>query len=71
MPWSNIMPTGGVEPAYENLKQWFDAGSWCVGMGSKLFPKRTIDTKDYKTIRENVNKVVALIAKVREDLNLK
>ena len=42
MPWVQIMPTGGVEPVYENLFQWFSAGVWCVGMGSKLFPKEII-----------------------------
>jgi 2-dehydro-3-deoxyphosphogluconate aldolase/(4S)-4-hydroxy-2-oxoglutarate aldolase len=71
MPWSNIMPTGGVEPVYENLMEWFRAGVWCVGMGSKLFPKEAIEIKNYETIRENVNKAITLVAKVREDLKLK
>ena len=39
MPWSKLMVTGGVEPAEENLAAWFKAGVYCVGMGSKLFPK--------------------------------
>lgn len=39
MPWSKLMVTGGVEPSEENLKAWFGAGAFCVGMGSKLFPK--------------------------------
>ena len=33
------MVTGGVEPTAENLESWFKAGVYCVGMGSKLFPK--------------------------------
>lgn len=39
MPWSKLMVTGGVEPTAENLESWFKAGVYCVGMGSKLFPK--------------------------------
>ncbi|MBD5233611.1 MAG: bifunctional 4-hydroxy-2-oxoglutarate aldolase/2-dehydro-3-deoxy-phosphogluconate aldolase [Bacteroidales bacterium] len=39
MPWSKLMVTGGVEPTEENLAAWFKAGVYCVGMGSKLFPK--------------------------------
>jgi 2-dehydro-3-deoxyphosphogluconate aldolase/(4S)-4-hydroxy-2-oxoglutarate aldolase len=39
MPWSRILPTGGVEPTYESIKSWFEAGVVAVGMGSKLFPK--------------------------------
>ncbi len=39
MPWSRLMVTGGVEPTQENLTAWFKAGVFCVGMGSKLFPK--------------------------------
>lgn len=38
-PWTSIMPTGGVSPDFENLKKWFDAGAYCVGMGSQLMAK--------------------------------
>lgn len=50
MPWSKLMVTGGVEPTEENLKSWFSAGVYCVGMGSKLFPKDVITSKDWKSI---------------------
>ncbi|MFP4059066.1 MAG: bifunctional 4-hydroxy-2-oxoglutarate aldolase/2-dehydro-3-deoxy-phosphogluconate aldolase [Bacteroidales bacterium] len=42
MPWSNIMPTGGVNPTEESIKEWFEAGAYCVGMGSKLIRKDLI-----------------------------
>ena len=38
-PWSNIMPSGGVSPTRENLTEWFEAGAFCVGMGSQLISK--------------------------------
>ncbi len=50
MPWSKIMVTGGVSPDKENLEGWFKAGSWCVGMGSKLFPKEVIEAQDWTYI---------------------
>jgi 2-dehydro-3-deoxyphosphogluconate aldolase/(4S)-4-hydroxy-2-oxoglutarate aldolase len=42
LPWAQIMVTGAVEPTEENLSAWFKAGVFCVGMGSKLFPKEVI-----------------------------
>lgn len=52
MPWSKLMVTGGVEPTEENLKQWFSAGVYCVGMGSKLFPKDKVAAQDWNFITE-------------------
>ena len=50
MPWSKLMVTGGVEPTDENLSQWFKAGVYCVGMGSKLFPKDVVAAADWAAI---------------------
>jgi len=50
MPWSKVMVTGGVSPDRENLQSWFKAGAWCVGMGSKLFPKEVLENKDWNYI---------------------
>lgn len=52
MPWSKLMVTGGVEPTEENLTGWFKAGAYCVGMGSKLFPKEVIAAEDWDAIKE-------------------
>lgn len=49
-PWSNIMPTGGVQPDDENLKEWFAAGAHCVGLGSQLFVKNNEGNFDLKEI---------------------
>lgn len=65
-PWSSIMPTGGVEPTEESLKAWFNAGVTCVGMGSNLFPKKLIETKDWKAITDTINNIRAIIASVRQ-----
>jgi 2-dehydro-3-deoxyphosphogluconate aldolase/(4S)-4-hydroxy-2-oxoglutarate aldolase len=65
-PWTSIMPTGGVEPAEENLKAWFDAGVTCVGMGSSLFPKDVLATKDWGKITELCRQALDIIKKVRK-----
>lgn len=68
MPWTNIMPTGGVEPTYDNLFQWFSAGVWCVGMGSKLFPKNDIASGNFDALREKVSEAVSIVNKIRDDI---
>ena len=50
LPWAQIMVTGAVEPTEENLSAWFKAGVFCVGMGSKLFPKEVIAAEDWGRI---------------------
>ena len=52
MPWSKLMVTGGVEPTRENISAWFAAGVYCVGMGSKLFPKDKIAAADWQYISD-------------------
>ena len=50
MPWTKLMVTGGVAPEKDNLTQWFNAGVFCVGMGSKLFPSDKIKANDWAFI---------------------
>ena len=64
-PWTNIMPTGGVTTAPDNLKSWFDAGVSCVGMGSKLISKEIIEKKDFGTLKTKVNEVLKCIQKLK------
>jgi len=66
MPWTQIMPTGGVEPTESNLTEWFKAGAICVGMGSQLIKSELIKAKDYKQIEQDVRDAVKLIRKIRE-----
>ncbi len=65
-PWTNIMPTGGVEATEENLGAWFKAGVWCVGMGSNLITKEALANKDYSIITAKAKEVLAIISKVRK-----
>lgn len=64
MPWSQIMVTGGVEPTEESLLEWFNAGVTAVGIGSKLFPKETIQNNDWKEITELCKKCREVISRI-------
>lgn len=59
MPWTKVMVTGGVEPARENLIGWKNAGVFCVGMGSKLFPKDRIENKDWAYITDKCKEALS------------
>lgn len=68
MPWSNIMPTGGVLPTKENLSQWISAGAYCVGLGSQLFVKNENGEYDYEKITETVANSIQIINELRQSV---
>ncbi len=66
-PWTSIMPTGGVSPDEENLKGWFEAGAYCVGMGSKLMAKNedgSFDTTKIETLTRGALKIISGLKKI-------
>lgn len=65
MPWTRIMPTGGVEATEASLKAWFKAGIVACGIGSNLVTKELLDAKDYDGIEAKVRDTVQLIKKIR------
>ncbi|MTI40098.1 bifunctional 4-hydroxy-2-oxoglutarate aldolase/2-dehydro-3-deoxy-phosphogluconate aldolase [Fulvivirga lutimaris] len=69
MPWTRIMPTGGVSPTEDNLKGWFEAGVTCVGMGSQLIPNDLYKIKDFNGLESKVRKCITLISNVRKSLD--
>ncbi len=68
MPWTKIMPTGGVDPDEASLREWFGAGIVAAGMGSKLISNDLLKAGDWKGIQARVRKTVDLIAKIRREL---
>ena len=66
MPWSRIMPTGGVDSTLESVSSWIKAGAACVGMGSNLIRKEMLVSGNYEGIRANVQQVLAWIAEARK-----
>lgn len=65
MPWSKIMVTGGVEPSEDNLKAWMKAGTFCVGMGSRLFPADRVKAQDWAYVTAKCKEALAYIADTR------
>ncbi len=65
LPWASIMPTGGVSPTEENLKEWFAAGVHCVGIGSKLFIKNAEGAFDYAAISSKIKEALQLVKTLR------
>jgi 2-dehydro-3-deoxyphosphogluconate aldolase / (4S)-4-hydroxy-2-oxoglutarate aldolase len=68
MPWTRIMPTGGVSPAPESVGQWIAAGAACLGMGSELIRKDLVAAGDFAGIAANVAECLALIRQTRQNL---
>lgn len=68
MPWTRIMPTGGVEPTEESLRQWFGAGIVACGVGSNLITKDLLRRKDYAGIEAKVRDAIELGRRIRREL---
>jgi 2-dehydro-3-deoxyphosphogluconate aldolase/(4S)-4-hydroxy-2-oxoglutarate aldolase len=67
MPWSRLMPTGGVDTTEESISNWFNAGVASVGIGSKLFPADVVASGNDALISEKVRQVLFWIKKVRNN----
>jgi 2-dehydro-3-deoxyphosphogluconate aldolase/(4S)-4-hydroxy-2-oxoglutarate aldolase len=67
MPWTYLMPTGGVSPTEENLRAWFEAGVACVGMGSKLIRKDLVEAGNFDEITRMTTQALAWIRGIREE----
>ena len=65
MPWTRIMPTGGVDATPESISGWIKAGACCVGMGSNLIKKEAVSSADYDSIRQKVAQVLQMIVDAR------
>jgi len=66
MPWTRIMPTGGVDSTPESISSWIKAGASCVGMGSNLVRKELLAAGDYDGIAQKVTQVIQWIREARE-----
>lgn len=65
LPWTKIMPTGGVEPTREDVARWLKAGAVCLGMGSNLIRKDWVSSGDYASIRGAVENVLQYVKEAR------
>jgi 2-dehydro-3-deoxyphosphogluconate aldolase/(4S)-4-hydroxy-2-oxoglutarate aldolase len=65
MPWTKIMPTGGVDPDEASIAKWFGSGIVAAGMGSKLITDAAVKSADWAGIEAQVRKTVDAIAAFR------
>lgn len=65
LPWSRIMPTGGVDATRESVQSWIKAGACCVGMGSNLVKKEWVSTGNFAAIRMTVELILTWIKEAR------
>lgn len=66
MPWTRIMPTGGVAPTQEDVSRWIKAGAACLGMGSNLIRKDYLSAGNYEGVAQNVQSVLQYIQDARK-----
>jgi len=67
-PWLKLMPTGGVDGSEKNLKEWFEAGVLCVGIGSQLFIREILAAKNYSMITTRTREMVTVIQSIKSKL---
>ena len=65
MPWSSIMPTGGIGVGRETLQEWFDAGVIAVGLGSSLVTSDIVTRRAWDELERRCRDVVSSIREIR------
>ena len=66
LPWSRIMPTGGVEATQDSVSKWIKAGAACVGMGSNLTRKDWLDNGDWAAMSDTIKNVLQWVQEARQ-----
>lgn len=66
MPWTKIMPTGGVDPDAASIARWFGSGIVAAGMGSKLITDAAVKAGEWDGIAAHVRSAVDAVKAFRE-----
>lgn len=66
VPDLQLMATGGIEPTYQSLSTWFQAGIVCAGLGSQLITKDILAKKDWHTLKHKVSDAIAIVKQIRD-----
>jgi 2-dehydro-3-deoxyphosphogluconate aldolase/(4S)-4-hydroxy-2-oxoglutarate aldolase len=62
-PKLKIMATGGIGLA--DVREYYEAGTWCVGAGTQLTPREVVKNEDWKKIRELAKEYVFQVNSLR------
>ncbi len=65
MPWSRVMPTGGVEATQASVTAWIKAGAAAVGMGSNLVKKEWVEAGSFDAISQLAAQSIAWVRQAR------
>ncbi len=65
MPWSRLMPTGGVEATQASVSAWIQAGAACLGVGSNLISKQSVAAGEFRAIGERAASILGWIRTAR------
>ena len=65
MPWSSIMPTGGIGVERDALREWFEAGVTAVGLGSSLITNDIVARRAWDELERRCRDVVSSIREIR------
>ncbi len=68
MPWSKLMPTGGVSTSRSDLERWFKAGSICVGIGGQLIKNGSFSGDDFQSLSKTTEEVINTIQEIKQQL---
>jgi len=59
-----LMPSGGVGLDEANLRGWFAAGVFCVGIGSNLVDAETLAAGRFDELTDRTRRLVTLLAEI-------
>ncbi len=65
MPWSKLMPAGGVEVSKESVEKWLKAGAVALGVGSSLITKNALASNEKASVTAGVANMLAWIKEIR------
>lgn len=65
MPWTRIMPTGGVDATEASVSAWIKAGAAALGIGGSLITKELVAAGDFAALSAKVRQVLDWIKQAR------
>jgi 2-dehydro-3-deoxyphosphogluconate aldolase/(4S)-4-hydroxy-2-oxoglutarate aldolase len=65
LPWSSLMPTGGVDATEDSVRSWIQAGSACLGMSSRLIGSELQSDGDFTALTARVAQVLEWVRLAR------
>jgi 2-dehydro-3-deoxyphosphogluconate aldolase/(4S)-4-hydroxy-2-oxoglutarate aldolase len=65
MPWSKLMPSGGIEATKEDIINWIKAGAAAVNLGTNLIRKDLVKEGKYDEIKKKVEECIKWIREAK------